>query len=403
MCIPVIRRAVPESWGTSNSTIQTKKVGNVKIFFVDYSDSNRIYVKPGIVEYARNGALPLYDLILGKQTLHDLGMVLDFKEKIISIDEILLPMRNINNLLLKPGISRALKHNTSFSQEPARTRGASKHIVEILDAKYAKADLPAIVRDNCKHLNPSERESLLSLLLKFKQLFDGTLGEWNLPPVSIQLKEGAKPFHNRPYPIPKVHKATLMKEIDWLVSTGVMKWQPYSQLASPSFIIPKKDLTVCTISDFRELNKMIVRKPYPIPKISTALQELEGFTYATTLDSNMGYYTIRLDPQATKMCTIIFPWGKYSYLRMTMGFAGSADIFQAEMGNLMASVEYVQAYIDDLLVITKGSLGDHLAKLDAVFIRLRDAGLKVNPAKSFFCTAEMEYLGYILTRGGVKP
>jgi hypothetical protein len=53
-----------------------------------------------------------------------------------------------------------------------------------------------------------------------------------------------------------------------------------------------------------------------------------------------------------------------------MGFAGSADIFQAKMGNLMASLKYVQAYVNDLLVITKGSLGDHLAKLEAVFIRL---------------------------------
>ena len=128
----------------------------------------------------------------------------------------------------------------------------------------SKTDLPAVVRDNCKHLSPSERESLLSLLFKFEQLFDGTLGEWALPPVSIQLKEGAKPVHGRPYPIPKVHKATLMKEIDQLISIGVMKWQPYSQWASPSFIIPKKDLTVCTTSDFRELNKRIVRKPYPI-------------------------------------------------------------------------------------------------------------------------------------------
>jgi hypothetical protein len=73
------------------------------------------------------------------------------------------------------------------------------------------------------------------------------------------------------------------------------------------------------------------------------------------------------------------------------------------MGNLMASLKYVWAYIDDLLVITKGSLHDHLDKLEAVFIRLRDAGLKVNATKSFFCTAETEYLGYILTRGGVKP
>jgi hypothetical protein len=67
------------------------------------------------------------------------------------------------------------------------------------------------------------------------------------------------------------------------------------------------------------------------------LQELEGFTYATTLDLNMGYYTIRLDPTAGKMFTIIFPWGKYSYQRLPKGFAGLADIFQAEMGNLMAT------------------------------------------------------------------
>ncbi len=96
-----------------------------------------------------------------------------------------------------------------------------------------------------------------------------------------------------------------------------------------------------TISDFRELNKHIVRKPYPIPKISTILQELEGFTYAIALNLNMGYYTIRLDPMVTEMCTIIFPWGKYSYKRLPMGFGGSADIFQAQIMDLMASLKFV--------------------------------------------------------------
>jgi hypothetical protein len=100
------------------------------------------------------------------------------------------------------------------------------------------------------------------------------------------------------------------------------------------------------------------------------LQELEGFTYATALDLNMGYYTIRLDPMAPKMCTIIILWGKYSYSRLPTGLAGSADIFQAEMGSLMASLKYVRAYIDDLLDITKGRLGDHLAKLEGVLSRL---------------------------------
>jgi hypothetical protein len=88
-----------------------------------------------------------------------------------------------------------------------------------------------------------------------------------------------------------------------------------------------------------------------------------------------------------------------------MGFARSADIFQAEMGNIMATFEYVRVYIDDLLVITKGSLDDHQDKLKQVFIQLRNAGLKVNATKSIFCAQETEYLGYILTkaRGGSKP
>ena len=125
-----------------------------------------------------------------------------------------------------------------------------------------------------------------------------------------------------------------------------------------------------TITNFRELNKRIVRRPYPIPKISTTLQELEGFTYATALDLNMGYYTIRLDPRVVEMFTIIFPWGKYSYLRLPMGFAGSADIFQAEIMDLMEALEYVRAYIDNLLVITRGTLEDHLDKLREVLRRL---------------------------------
>jgi hypothetical protein len=121
-----------------------------------------------------------------------------------------------------------------------------------------------------------------------------------------------------------------MKEINRLESIGVLKRQSSSQWASWTFIIPKKDITVRTITNFRELNKQSVRRPYPIPKISTTLQELEGFTYAMALDLDMGYYTIRLNPRAVEMFTVIFPWGKYFYLRLPMGFAGSTDIFQAK-------------------------------------------------------------------------
>ncbi len=162
---------------------------------------------------------------------------------------------------------------------------------------------------------------------------------------------------------------------------GVLERQPASEWALPSLIIPKEGRTVCFLSDFQEVNKRLVRTPFPIPKISTVLQELEGFTFATALDLNMGYYTIRLDPDASKICTIIFPWGKYSYKQLPLGIAGSPDIFQGKMSELMESLEYVRAYLDDLLCTSKLSLEDHLKKLEEVLRKLCDAGLKVNAEK----------------------
>jgi hypothetical protein len=100
-------------------------------------------------------------------------------------------------------------------------RSATKHVVEILNAKYEKADLPAIIRDYCSHLKASNREKLLSVLLKLKLLLNDTLGVWKLPPVSFEPKEGMKPYHGRPYPIPHKYKAILMKEIKWLCNVGV--------------------------------------------------------------------------------------------------------------------------------------------------------------------------------------
>ncbi len=86
-----------------------------------------------------------------------------------------------------------------------------------------------------------------------------------------------------------------------------------------------------------------------------------------------------------------------------MGFGGSANTSQAQMMDLMASLEYVHVYIDDLLIITRGILDDHHSKMETVLIRLRDARLKFNAAKSLFSTHEIEYLSCILTRERIKP
>jgi hypothetical protein len=69
----------------------------------------------------------------------------------------------------------------------------------------------------------------------------------------------------------------------------------------------------------------------------------------------------------------------------------------------MASLRFVQGYMDNLLIITREILDEHLQKMETVPTSLCDAGLNVNAAKSLFSAHEIEYLGYILTRDGIKP
>ena len=97
-CIFVAKRVVSQSWGTSNGTFITDKVGDIKISFVEYFASKKVHLQLDIIKYSPGDQTPMYDLIIGKQTLHDLGVVLDFQEKTIKIDKILLPMKNIANL-----------------------------------------------------------------------------------------------------------------------------------------------------------------------------------------------------------------------------------------------------------------------------------------------------------------
>ena len=158
----------------------------------------------------------------------------------ITIDEVKLPMQNINYLQGSSTL-RALRLNHSLAMEPQSTQDATKHVTWILDAKYQKADLLSIVRDNCKNLSANQQKKLLQLLTKYKLLFDGTLGDWKTKLVSFQLKEGVSPYHGRAFPVPKVHKETIIKEVERLCQLGVLERQPASEWASPSFIIPKKD------------------------------------------------------------------------------------------------------------------------------------------------------------------
>jgi hypothetical protein len=381
------KKETTTKWTTASGSFDTSTTCKIYLELPELSHSMSVQWKAYVTKDMKT-----YDIIIGRDLLAELEILLDFKNQTIKKDHIEIPMRP----------PTTVTKDMNFIQEPKSLQDATERMTSILEAKYKRVS-PLEIAESCEHLSTSERKKLVHLLEKHPDLFDGSLGKWNGIEYDIELKPDAKPSHARAYPVPRIHEATLKVEVARLCKIGVLRKINRSEWAAPSFLIPKKDDTVRFISDFRNLNKFIKRKPYPLPKIQDLLLKLEGFNYGTSLDLNMGYYHIALSPASRKLCTIVFPFGKYEYQRLPMGLANSPDIFQEEMSNLMGDLEYVRAYIDDLAILTKGSWEDHLEKLDEVLDRINKAGLKVNAAKSFFGRDSLEYLGYQITRSGIKP
>ena len=100
----------------------------------------------------------------------------------------------------------------------------------------------------------------------------------------------------------------------------------------------------------------------------------------TAIDLRKGYYNIQLDEESSNLCTTVFPWGKYRYKKLPMGISVSPDIFQKAMNDVVGDLDYVLVYLDDILILSNqdDSFEDHLAKIQEVFKRLHNVGLKVN-------------------------
>jgi hypothetical protein len=97
MLLPSSKKLVPQLWNTLNRIFQMRRKARVELNFFEYSDSKRYHVEPDVVEYDKDSK-PQYDLILGTKTMKEFSIILNFRDKMITIDEIILPMRNINNL-----------------------------------------------------------------------------------------------------------------------------------------------------------------------------------------------------------------------------------------------------------------------------------------------------------------
>ena len=129
--------------------------------FIDYSTSREYFIQPDVVEYKDPVDKPGFDLILGSNTMKELG-ILDFWTQEITLEEISLPMRDINKLTTKAQIEKSWSLHNSIYQEntkkPQSTLEATKHLIQILDTKYEKANLRAIT-ENCTHLSDPQKNN----------------------------------------------------------------------------------------------------------------------------------------------------------------------------------------------------------------------------------------------------
>jgi hypothetical protein len=138
-----------------------------------------------------------YDMIIGRDIMYFLGINIQFSDLTVHWEHA--------SMLFKPV-------DATIDTEMA-VENTAEQIRKILDTKYQATDLQKVCSAQC-HLEYQQQQKLFDLLDKFSDLFDGTLGKWNQDPIKLELKEGATPYHARPFPIPKCHKETLKMEVE---------------------------------------------------------------------------------------------------------------------------------------------------------------------------------------------
>ena len=175
------------SWSTPAGAFETKYKANIKFTLPEFHAKKLITWDTYITDQPMN-----YDLIIGRDLMKELGLIIDFKNESIIWDDVKVSMKTANAQPPKEF------YNTGKPITPNK-------IKEILSAKYAPANLAEEVK-SFDHLSSSEQADLLTLLTKYESLFDGTLGKWTGEEHEIHLKEGATPYHARPYPIPQAYE-----------------------------------------------------------------------------------------------------------------------------------------------------------------------------------------------------
>ena len=210
-----VRKSQPSRWTTSNGDFITNDVAKMDLLFPELSQSKIFSCKADVKIVSVNDN-PTYDLIVGIETLARWNALLDFENRVLTLDGIQTPMKSNEELQSR----RDLFNTYNEAMEPSSTKQATERVVKILDAKYEKADLPKVVEENCPNLTNSQKEALLKVLTRHESMFEGKLGTWDKEFVNFELKPGAKPFRGRAFPVPRIHRDTIKKELKRLIDIG---------------------------------------------------------------------------------------------------------------------------------------------------------------------------------------
>lgn len=257
----------------------------------------------------------------------------------------------------------------------------------------------------CNHVVGTENKELHTkiecLLDRYKDLFSGGLGRYTGGSASLRVRAGAAPVFQRARPLPYSLRERVDAELDAMLRAGVIEPVECSEWASPLVPITKADGTLRICADYKAtLNPVLLVDRYPLPKIEDVLVGLNGSQYFSKIDLSQAYNQVELD--SSDVYTVINTHrGLFKYKRLVFGLASSPGIFQRIMCNLLRGIPNVQTFLDDVIVGGK-TWEEHFQALESVFKRLHEKGLKLKRSKCVFLVEEVSYLGYIVSKEGIK-
>lgn len=228
----------------------------------------------------------------------------------------------------------------------------------------------------------------------------GRLGRTNIYRHKIDTGT-AQPFKQKYYPISKFLLEDLNKEVDRMLSLGVIEEAVCCPWNNPVVAVKKKDGSMRLCLDARRLNTIIVQEAYPIPQIASIMSNLSGSRYLSSIDLEAAFWQIPLDNDSKQKTAFTIPQrGHFQFCVVPFGLSTASQALSRVMNHIFIDMEpRVFVYLDDLIIATN-SFEEHLQVLEEVARRLRCAGLTINATKSIFCRRSLKYLGYVLDENG---